>query len=86
MSMMELIESCLKSTDASGLHSLQNMWDDSNPIDFSCSRVLKSNKTLLMTAAKMGHLNCSRFLLSVISSEINTRYNISLQKMFGHQD
>jgi len=71
--MMELIENCLRSTDSSGLHSLQNMWDDSNPNDFSCSRLLRSDKTLLMTAAKMGHLNCSRYLLSVISSEVNTR-------------
>lgn len=73
--MMELIENCMNS-DSSGLHALQNMWENSNKIEFLPSRILQSNKTLLMTAAKMGHLHCCRFLLSVISPEINQRYCI----------
>ena len=73
--MMEIIEKCMRSSDLSGLHALQSMWDNQDPSVFASDRLLKSKKSLLMTASKLGHLECCKFLLSIETPNINTRYH-----------
>ena len=71
--MMEIIEKCMRSSDLSGLHALQSMWDCSDSSTFSPDRLLKSKKTLLMTASRLGHLECCKFLLSISMPKIDSR-------------
>jgi hypothetical protein len=94
--MMEIIENCMmkgpdRGADSCGLHALHSMWDNSDSYNFSPIAILKSNKTLLMTAAKMGHLECSKFLLSLHSNGINTTNNDGFTALHyaayhGHED
>lgn len=73
VTMMEIIEKCMRSSDLSGLHALQSMWDCSDSSTFIPDRLLKSNKTLLMTASRLGHLECCKFLLSIKMPKIDSR-------------
>ena len=70
---MDIIEKCMRSSDLSGLHALRSTWDCLDPSNFSSSRLMKSKKTLLMTAAREGLLDCCKFLLSIDTPHINTR-------------
>jgi hypothetical protein len=84
--MMEIIEKCLRSSDLSGLHALQSMWDNLDSSVFASDRLLKSKKSLLMTAAKLGHLECCKFLLSIETPNINTRYHLHLSSRSSASD
>ena len=86
--MMEIIEKCMRSSDLSGLHALQSMWDCSDSSTFSSDRLLKSKKTLLMTASRLGHLECCKFLLSISVPKIDSRSkleaNLSVYRHYEH--
>ena len=71
---MDMIESCIVTSDVSGVYALQSTWDDSNPSVFSSHFLTKTKKTLLMTACKEGRFECCKFLLSIDSPHVNTRY------------
>lgn len=70
---MDIIEKCIRSSDLSGLHALRSTWDCLDPSNFVSSRLMKSKKTLLMTAAREGRIDCCKFLLSIDTPHINTR-------------